>query len=463
VEPSGQDLPVTTAVIVAAGLGSRLGAADELPKPLRPVVGVPLIARVMACAARAGIRRFVVVIGHRAALMRTKLPDFVPAGCSLDLIENPRFEEPNGVSLMAAATALETPFALLMADHVFTPDRLARALARFARSRRCLLVVEPRRQFQGDLDDATCVVVAEERVRAIGKELPGYDAVDTGMFVLEPGRVVRALREAGPAPSISDGMRVLARRGELDAFDPATGWWHDVDTPEDVAVTERLLYNTLTKSTDGFFSRHVNRRLSLLLSTRLWRYGVTPNMVTACTLVLGVAAGAAFSRGSGMGWGLLGAALFQLQSIVDGVDGELARLLHKQSRFGFWFDVAVDNVTHAAVFGGIAIGLRADHVPGPWGTLGLLAVLGVAASFGLLAPFLDPDGGRRLATERPGLLDRVVDGLSRRDFLGYVLLVVALLGWLGGFLWLAVAGTWVFAGTVLFLKIRARASTPDLA
>ena len=196
-DPQPKNPVVWTAVIVAAGKGTRLGPDRAAPKPLMPVAGVPLIARVMANASKAGIRRFVVVTGFQADVMSRELPGWVPRNCELEMIHNPRFEEPNGVSLLSAAQKLHEPFALLMSDHLFSPDRLRKAIEAFERGGRCLLVVEDRSRFAGDLDDATRVSVANGKITAIGKELPNYDAIDTGMFILKPDAVAAALKRAG--------------------------------------------------------------------------------------------------------------------------------------------------------------------------------------------------------------------------------------------------------------------------
>ncbi|MFQ5417785.1 MAG: NTP transferase domain-containing protein [Myxococcota bacterium] len=441
-----------TAIIVAAGKSSRLPHPDGVPKPLRPIAGVPLVARIMHAAAEAGLRHFVVVIGWEADRMRRQLPALVPPGSGLTLVDNDRFDEPNGISLRLGAERVGGPLVLLMADHLFSPDRLARARHRGAAN---LLVVERRESFTGDLDDATRVLVRDGKVAAIGKGLAEYDAIDTGMFVLDAPAIVRALDRAGPGPSISDGMRALAADGALAAFDPGAGWWIDVDTPSDVAAAERALYRSLRKPTDGLLARLVNRRVSLCVSTRIWRLGVTPNMMTAATLLLGLAAGFAFAQGAGPGWGLLGAALFQLQSVLDGADGELARLLLKESRFGHWLDLAADNLTHMAVFAGIAAGQAAGAVPGPWAALGTAAVLGVGASFAALAPLLPSPRSGGASRHPGGALGRLVDGLSRRDFT-YLLFPLAALGWLGWFLWAAAIGTWVYALAVVGLRLRNR-------
>jgi len=447
--------PVTTAVIVAAGRGSRLTHAEDVPKPLIPVVRVPLIARVLRAAHQSGIDHVYIVVGHRGDEIRAAVPALAPEGCRITFRDNPRYDEPNGVSLLAATSTFEGPFVLLMADHLFAHKRLRAACTRYDQTGCPLLVVQNLAAFDGNLDDATKVDIHDGRVRALGKKLPKYDAVDTGMFVLDAAETTEALRDAGPAPSISDGCMRLAVAGRLNAYDPGFGWWQDVDDQADLAQAHVKLLSSLAKSTDGFLARHVNRRLSLFLTRRLWRLGVTPNAVTLVCLLLGLAAGWAFAQGTGVGWGLLGAVLFQLHSIIDGTDGELARLLHKESRLGSWFDLISDNLTHAVVFAGIARGQAVDGVPGlfgvGWDVVGATAVLGVLAAFLVVAPLLTPGGAAR--EKRDGRLQGLVDGLARRDFT-WALFPVILFRWQGYFLGVVAAGTWVYAIVALALRVQ---------
>ncbi len=463
--PGGQ--AVSTALIVAAGLGTRLEggeggrgvAGGSMPKPLRPLVGVPVIARVMDSGAKAGIRRFVVVIGHEAGLMRERLPGLAPPGCELDLVLNHHYREPNGLSLLSGLESMSAPFALLMSDHIFSPTRLTLAIKEFRRDGVSRLVVERKDHFDGDLEDATLARVdGDGFITALGKGLEEYDGVDTGMFVLQPGPIREAAKKAGPSPSISDIMGVLAHEKGLKALFMDEGYWQDVDTPADMKRAEEKLYASLVKPADGFLARHINRRVSLAMSRRLWRLGATPNMVTSFTLVLGLLAGLAFSRGNAPGWGLLGAALFQAPSIIDGVDGELARLLLKASPSGFWYDMFADNITHMAVFAGIAMGQRAGGAPGPWVFLAVLSVLGVIASVAAVSPLLRPTGQRQRDpndNDRDTLLSRVVDALTSRDF-SYFLFPLAILDWLGGFIWVVAIGTWAYTILVIALRLRSR-------
>ncbi len=444
---------VRAAVIVAAGMGTRMHG-KTLPKPLLPLVGVSLISRVMDSAAKAGITHFIIVIGHEAEVMRARLPGLTPGGCQLTLIENRRYTEPNGVSLLAGIDGLHEPFALLMSDHLFSPRRLEETIDEFKSDGVPRLVVEEKNTFNGDLDDATLVKVEHGFISAIGKDLTGYDAIDTGMFVLNPELVRKAAQKAGQAPGISDIMRVLGEKRKLKAQNIRGGYWQDVDTAGDISEAEKKLYASLVKPADGFMARHVNRRVSLFISTRIWRFGVTPNMVTTFTLAVGLLAGLAFSRGNAPAWGLLGAALFQIHSIIDGVDGELARLLLKATPLGFWYDMIADNAAHIAIFSGIAMGQKAGGVPGPWNALAIFAVLGVLASVIAVSPLLRPYKYRKERGSADGSLKKVVEALTSRDF-SYLLFPLAILDWLGGFLWIVTIGTWIYSILVILLRIRA--------
>jgi phosphatidylglycerophosphate synthase len=118
-------------------------------------------------------------------------------------------------------------------------------------------------------------------------------------------------------------------------------------TPADVDAATALLLQSLCKPTDGIISRALNRRLSQAITRRLLPLRVTPNQITAVASLFGIAgAGAAYRGGY---WNLLaGTMLFQTQSILDGCDGEIARVKYLQSRAGEWFDQAADDVLNIA-------------------------------------------------------------------------------------------------------------------
>jgi len=60
-----------TAILLCGGRGERLRPfTDNLPKPLVPLEGQPLLGHLMLYLAAAGIRRFAVCVGYRAELIR---------------------------------------------------------------------------------------------------------------------------------------------------------------------------------------------------------------------------------------------------------------------------------------------------------------------------------------------------------------------------------------------------------
>jgi len=116
---------ITDAVILAAGKGTRLREnADDLPKPLYTVGGVPLIKRTIMTLAAAGVTKVVVVTGFRAEQIRATLdgdPAYREAGVEIVLVHNAEFEKANGISVLVGGGALTGPFMLSMADHMYTP------------------------------------------------------------------------------------------------------------------------------------------------------------------------------------------------------------------------------------------------------------------------------------------------------------------------------------------------------
>ena len=113
---------------------------------------------------------------------------------------------------------------------------------------------------------------------------------------------------------------------------------------------------------DGLVSRHLNRRLSRPLSNVLQNTAVTPNSVTTFTLLFAFATAAMIA----FGWNIAGGVSIQLVSIIDGVDGELARLRNTATRFGAAFDTIVDRYADAAMIGGMAVyAARFEDLPRP--------------------------------------------------------------------------------------------------
>ncbi len=245
------------ALIIAAGLGSRL--RDVSPsKPLTLVAGKPLIELGIRQAKAAGAARVVVVTGHEAALLEAGLAAM--AGTVGILVEPVRIDDwttPNGYSVMAGAAVIEGDFLLMMADHIFSAPILSRLAEQGAANRGVTLAIDRRISSPLiDPDDATWVETDNAgMIRAIGKAITAYDAVDCGAFLATqelPQAIAEAIA-AGAKGSLSDGMQTLADAGRAATMDVGDAWWLDVDDPRAHAVAEAEVAFRLPEIYAGVF------------------------------------------------------------------------------------------------------------------------------------------------------------------------------------------------------------------
>jgi 1L-myo-inositol 1-phosphate cytidylyltransferase len=216
---------IRTAVILAAGEGSRLrGAAAS--KPLCPVAGLPLIDHALIGLARAGMERAIVVLGYLGTDVARHLRSR-PQPLAVDIAwSDPAL--PNGVSVLAGASLLDgKPALLVMCDHLVDPALYAR-VARAGAGSGLTLGID-RRLGHGWVDplDVTCVATNGDRITAIGKGLEPHDCYDTGVFAIGP-KLVTALKTLD-APSLTEGVRLLAATGVATVVDVSDLDWIDVD------------------------------------------------------------------------------------------------------------------------------------------------------------------------------------------------------------------------------------------
>ena len=355
-EGDGQTAAPEVAVILAAGLGSRLYPKTDVPKPLTMVLGLTLAERVV-CALRAtNVGRLIVTLGHEAETVSAHFTGIARRrGVAVEFAEASDWRLGNGASALAAKGRTgDGPFFLVMTDHLFDP-KIARALAGSAPApgEMCLAVDRDKAGIF-DLDDVTRVRTASGRIAEIEKALAKWDAADTGVMLCTGGLFEGLERAAAKGRhGLSDGVRELAHKGRARVVDVTGRSWLDVDTPEALREAERrLMREQEGKSRDGPVSRHLNRPASRWLTRYLVRTPVTPNQVSVLSWALSCVAAALFAAG---GYPALaaGGAIAQFASIIDGCDGEIARLKHVQSEFGGWFDAILDRYADAFLLFGL--------------------------------------------------------------------------------------------------------------
>jgi len=217
------------------------------------------------------------------------------------------------------------------------------------------------------------------------------------------------------------------------------GLWQRVSSPVDRQSAEDKLDGWLVKPTDGIYAR-LNRRVSIPISRQLIKFPITANMVSVFTLGVGFASAAFFAFG-GYWNTLLGAVLCLWASILDGCDGEVARLKLQESAFGCWLETICDYLFYLALFVGMTLGLWRSSGSNTYLLWGTLLLVGAIVSF-----FVTGWQRNRLAAARPEQLLRIwqahadsrrsniflffgrhTEFIVRRCFFPYALLVFALL------------------------------------
>jgi choline kinase len=238
------------AVLLAAGLGSRLGSLTrELPKALIAVAGKPLLEHALGFVANLRPSRVIVVGGFCFAQVQEMLAELrgrAPALAALpiELVENTAFRDGNLVSLLCARPRLSGDFLLMNIDHIYR-HRIAQVVAPDAAE--VTAFIDTDRTLGAD--DMKVERGADGRIVAIAKTLTKFDCGYVGMTRVPSARFAayfaeadRALAEEGRAIHVE---RILARLAKTTAApvcrDISGHGWLEVDTPDERAAAEAAL------------------------------------------------------------------------------------------------------------------------------------------------------------------------------------------------------------------------------
>ena len=285
-------------------------AADVDVPPSARLAGLPIAERVLRAAVRAGYERVIV---------------YAPA------LEQIRLWR-NGAQMELARTAEEWRRAVQRApDQAFTVVGAGTAVAPALLDE--ALALEPQ---AGEILDV-----------AAGGEWRESGVLRAGCGVaVEAATLERALAERrNRALRLPSGVDVSHGRGRLALR---------IRTAADLAAAEQTIRQSSHKDTDlGFAS--FNRRLSLPISIALMRTPLTANQLSVVLVAIGFYAAWLFSLG--YYWTSVSAAFLSLAaSILDGCDGEIARLKYQESALGCWIETVGDYSYYVAIFVGLTIG-----------------------------------------------------------------------------------------------------------
>ena len=297
-------------------------------------------------------------------------------------------------------------------------DRLALAIDEFAVDNNETSPVLVAIHWQDDVDRSLRWVPDHPRLThlSFSSEPQNQDPFDlvltTRLFVYRKtiGKILEG--NGAPSPPFSSWEDRFERTKA--ALPPCPGALEIIPAHDAIAAIEKRFLRGSGKSQDGFVSRYLNRPLSRTVTRLLLRSPVTPNAWTCLISPIFVAAALIMGRGTywSFVWGLI---LYQVFSILDGCDGEIARAKFMESESGRqlddWFDV-FSNVLLAL---GLGFGLSGAHPPFAWLFLteGIVAAALIALNEWFLARAPTAESGtlgetlyprHRALVERSGLL-----------------------------------------------------------
>ena len=363
------------ALILAAGQGTRLRTVGDT-KPLVQLLGLGLIERTILTAKKSGIKEFCIVVGYHGEKIREHLSDGKKYGVKIQYVQNDQWTRGNAISILKARDHFKESFVLLMTDHNYDRRILDQLLKTKIGKDECILCVDKNPKDHLNIDDATKVRTVDHRIETIGKDLSDYNCIDTGIFICNPiifDVLEQSISEGDEG--LSGGIKILAERHKMRYMPLGDNFWIDIDDKTDRKNAELLICNKLKKDTDGPISKILNRPISLRISKILLKTGITPNQISVLSFVVGLAGASFFFVGEYF-YLILGGILIHIHSIVDGCDGEVARLKLRPTKYGGWLDSVLDRYVDAAIILGLIYGYWSINGDITIWIIGFFAIIG---------------------------------------------------------------------------------------
>jgi phosphatidylglycerophosphate synthase len=305
--------------------------------------------------------------------------------------------------------------------------------------------------FKGREDPRLPEVTVQDPADLPSADLPARFLVLDGYRVFHNNLLSDAVRRDEPVAYFDDGKPagIAVSRPDLPVeptlFDslkktdlPEGTFAQPAETPGGAKEAKRLVFRSLIKPTDGWFSVNLNRPVSMSISRILVRTPVHPNVVTGFTTLIGIASGLFPMLGTYLGF-VVGGLLYQLASILDGVDGELARVKFLGSRTGEWLDTIGDDLTNVIYLAGVTVGVYRSMDAAVLVWLGIAAVLVFVITHAIMYWLLavrfhsgDMFGFQwdiKKPGKRPGRVNRFLLSLepfTRRDCYAFLFMALAL-------------------------------------
>jgi CDP-L-myo-inositol myo-inositolphosphotransferase len=384
------------------------------------ILGLPLLLRAILACHQAGLKTFYLIGSGSQEELRLvervkKDSRVLPFSHSLHYFQagNLSFEDRMKTRELFTWSG---SFLLLDGEAIFDP-LLLEELKLYEPQEREIIVFKP-------LADSTSDSRWTGLAVGAGKILP---ELLTGLLSAREGEddILRAL-----SPTTTVSYQIL----------PAGHFFLKVNSRQTEKEATRLLLATARKPQDGFIAKHINRPISLFFSQRLIRLGASPSLLSFINFLVGLVGAWLAAVGSGYWSFFLAGLCFELASIFDGCDGEVARLTYTTSDKGALSDVILDASSYVIFFSCLDLGLYRLKQDGSYLTLMVIFLLSASWYYFNLARYTRSSGiGKKIflvAKEietRPekekklSFIDKVAARLAftvRRDFFATLVFVL---------------------------------------
>lgn len=219
------------AIIIAAGMGSRIKElTDNSPKCLLELCGKKIIDRIIEPLINSKINDISIVVGYK----QEKIIEYVSKRySSVNFIYNPEWQtKANGYSVYTAKNHIteNDEFILLMSDHIFHPEVINLIQNNPLKKNEACLLIDKKINQIFDIDDATKVLIDEQNILQIHKQLKKYNAVDCGIFKFN-NYIFKALENSFKVgdDSLSGGINQIITNGNMKYCDIKNYFWQDID------------------------------------------------------------------------------------------------------------------------------------------------------------------------------------------------------------------------------------------
>ncbi len=294
------------------------------------------------------------------------------------------------------------------------------------------------------------------RLKAGNTDLPAFILSNIALLKIK-------IQSQNPAKSLSD----LTKNLSCSTLEIPPQYLFYVKEKSDIKKAEQFLTENIRMRAPGWIARNINKKISLPLSLAMAEKHIGPNAITAFNLLLGLSSGFFAAGGTYLSM-LTGGLIFQLASIIDGCDGEVAKLLHRSTKFGQVFDTISDNLALLSFVIGMIIG-SAKYTGSSWPYAGgAIMLAGVITFIGLMIAYLkkyshsaslnafDKEYIQQI-TREGGKSDPVIafikycKFMTKKDFLSFAYFISALLGILPIWIPVTALGSWIASAALAYV------------